>query len=275
MPFVLPGLRAVYFVAFTARSGSNLLCEYLRANGLGEPTEYFQHPFGRANRVWYDTVGADPDDFLKFAWRILERQTANGLFGSKLSWTHRNVLADVVRAYAGGAADPLDGAFADPTWVRVRRRDVVAQAVSLWRARRSGEWLRPAGGAAVTDRPAYSYVQIVRCLEPLLAEELFWDEYFRGRGVEPLTVYYEDLIAAPADTAFAVIDALQTRAGVRLVGSPADVRLLSTIDRQGDAYNDEVRARVLADTTRLDVPGQSPPGGTWDAPIWADEPTPG
>jgi LPS sulfotransferase NodH len=41
----LPAGFTIYFVSFTFRTGTNLLCDYLSANGLGFPAECFQCPY--------------------------------------------------------------------------------------------------------------------------------------------------------------------------------------------------------------------------------------
>jgi len=53
-------------IAFTMSCGSNFLCEHLRANGIGDPVEYLQYPFGVANRQFYDDLGVDYGDFTGF-----------------------------------------------------------------------------------------------------------------------------------------------------------------------------------------------------------------
>ena len=49
-----------YTIAFTIRSGSNLLCDLLSRNGAGYPTEYFQSPFGVTNKHWYEALHVRP-----------------------------------------------------------------------------------------------------------------------------------------------------------------------------------------------------------------------
>lgn len=84
-------------IAFTPRCGSSFSCEQLRVNGIGEPMEYFQYPFGVANRQFYDELGVDYDDFDKFLSTLVEKRSANGIFAAKFDWDHKNVLINEIK----------------------------------------------------------------------------------------------------------------------------------------------------------------------------------
>lgn len=48
-----PAIRRSYLICATPRSGTNLLCEVLRATGIaGQPDDYFWSP-----PVWYERWG--------------------------------------------------------------------------------------------------------------------------------------------------------------------------------------------------------------------------
>src|SRR5439155_12146435 len=128
-----------YTIVFTPRSGSNLLCDVLRANGLGQPSEYFQHPLGVANAAYYRELGVSPDDFKTFLTRLVTDKSQNGIFGVKLTWDHKNVLVEALRRHFG-RNDGLVALSPRLRWVHLQRRDKIGQAISLWRASKSGIW---------------------------------------------------------------------------------------------------------------------------------------
>ena len=86
----------IYFISFTFRSGTNLLCDYLSANGLGFPAEYFQHPYGERNRELFEELDIQNNDLATYLERLLLRRSRNGVFGAKMAWDHRNLLVEEI-----------------------------------------------------------------------------------------------------------------------------------------------------------------------------------
>src|SRR5437016_3066195 len=72
-----------YLICSTPRSGSNFLCEVLRATGVaGFPDEYFWNP-----PYWRERW--DVGDFPSYFRRLLREGTSpNGVFGSKMMWDY-------------------------------------------------------------------------------------------------------------------------------------------------------------------------------------------
>ena len=109
--------------------------------------------------------------------------TPNGVFGAKLMWDHVGRL----RRRAG---EPLE-LFGDPALVWVRRRDVVRQAISLWRAMQT-QWWRD-DGARRAGEPRYSFAALNHLVGRLTEHDRCWSELLAGRPVLELT--YEDVTA--------------------------------------------------------------------------------
>src|SRR4051794_22404398 len=86
-----------YALAFSVRSGSNVLSDYLALNGMGAPTEYFQYPFGVVNKWLYDELGVPPDDFGGMLGRLVTVKSKQGMFGFKVSWDQKNALLAALR----------------------------------------------------------------------------------------------------------------------------------------------------------------------------------
>src|SRR5688500_8623702 len=156
-------MGTAYLVCATPRSGSTLLCEALKATGVaGRPEEYFEAvpATGRPPQPEDYLRGADDADALALLGAAaapdpppyssldgvgsyaehLERvrrwgTTPNGVFGAKLMWDHVGRLgAELAPDRDTPPLELLDELFDRPRYVWVRRRDVVRQAVSLWRA---------------------------------------------------------------------------------------------------------------------------------------------
>jgi LPS sulfotransferase NodH len=134
-----------------------------------------------------------------------EGTSANGLFSVKLMWGHVEHLRERVRgldAYRTlDTADLLPAVFPEPAYVWLSRRDTLAQAVSHARALTSGTWAvgaderhdaTPEATAAAT---AFDPDLVRRLHSEVLEQEAAWQRLFARRGIKPLRLWYEDLVA--------------------------------------------------------------------------------
>jgi LPS sulfotransferase NodH len=122
-----------------------------------------------------------------------------------------------------------------PTFVRPRRDDEVAQAVSFWKAVASGHWhcWDPPAGEARYDERASAHL-----LAEIRAHNELWRARFDANGVTPLDVRYEAVAADPDGEARRVLDFLG-------VDAPEE-RLAPRMRRVGDAENADWAARFRA-----------------------------
>jgi LPS sulfotransferase NodH len=174
--------KPVVCLAFGVRTGSTLLCHDL-AELVGGTVhgELFQEhcyptdPVGIAHHV----EAAMADD-------------PAGVFVFKLSWSQawelRRRLAD------GG--DPwsvsLPAVFPGARFLHLRRLDKVAQTVSAWRARCTGEWHVPGGSeVSATDLSDFRPEDLVADVLVLASEEHRWWTQFRDWDTTALDLTYE------------------------------------------------------------------------------------
>lgn len=147
---------------------------------MGTPLEYL-HP-EHAPRWQEELAAADVPDMLR---KLVKRRTSpNGWFGIKAHWDHlefgrQRGLYDVLRF---------------DRFIRIERRDRLAQAVSLAMARQTRAWLSM---QEQKSDPQYSERDISRALATLDKQSESWDQWEAAHGVEALHVYYEDLVADP------------------------------------------------------------------------------
>jgi LPS sulfotransferase NodH len=204
-----------YLVCATQRSGSTLLCEALKETGVaGRPLEFFEaRPETGIPPAPLDYLEAIADPYVEglladappppappysdvrgVTWeQHLERslrdgRTSNGVFGAKLMW---NQLADIAEL-SGRPLAPLSllqDLLAPTHWVWVRRRDVLLQAVSLWRALQTQAW---------RDRPeaqptaVYSRAAIAHLTARLADNDASWGAFFAEYRLRPVELVYED-----------------------------------------------------------------------------------
>ena len=244
----------VIVIAATARSGSTLLARGLGATGLlGDPEECLNPVIisdlrrqwgvpritmrGQAgglrrrlagDRDWAYTFRYNRRSLVRYLDMLAEHRTGpTGVLSMKVMWTQYDSVMLSRDLSANHWGVPVE-------WLRTSRVDRVGQAVSVVRAKQTGQWT--AEGRAVAD-PVYDAVDIAASLAAENRFEAKWDAYFADIGVEPFTVGYEQLDADYDGTMASVLSHLG-------VDTPVPPRQLK---RQGDAINDEWVARFLAD----------------------------
>jgi len=229
-----------YLICATQRSGSTLLCELLRATDVaGVPDEYFERLRGtglvRQPRQYFEDPSAEhiaqrltptepgrPERHGEFeAWfrYVLQRgTTANGVFGAKMMW---NYLDDFKMRMAElpGLGDlsfneRLDAIFPRLKIIFMRRRDKVAQAVSLWKAIQTQRWRTDSESDSEEDDVVeahngdYDYAAIEYLLNELHRWDANWEDWFHATGREPIRIFYDEFTAGRAVTIGRVLDAL-------------------------------------------------------------------
>jgi LPS sulfotransferase NodH len=221
--------RTSYLLCATPRSGSTLLCDLLQATGIaGRPEEYFEALRGtgrpRQPREYFEGVD-DPDvidllprseppvgvdvPFLERLGAVVRQATTpNGVFGAKVMWGYYDDLqarlAQLPALSALDAAARLERVLGDVRYVHVRRRDVVAQAVSLWRAVQTRAWRADEDGAA--REPAYAFAGIDHLVRMLRSHDDRWRRWFAARAIAPLGLSYEDIAADPPAVVMRTLD---------------------------------------------------------------------
>ena len=210
-------------VCATPRSGSTLLCALLDGTGVaGRPQEFFERlsssGLPRQPREYFHGVddaellgllaptdpGA-PDDGDPIPQALAKGTTGNGVFATKLMWTHLLDLADRLGRPAGAAL--LAERCPDPRYVHVTRADKVAQAVSLWRAVQTREWR--AGDVVERDAAVYHGGAIAHLAAQLAEQDDAWLAWFEREGIEQVTVRYEALADDPRAVVAGVLEDLE------------------------------------------------------------------
>lgn len=196
------GQGRVWVVASTPRTGSTLLCQALGETGrIGRPIEYLNPMQLRdwevrwgswASRLRHAALSGPLLGLVGWTWgaaridahlaRVRALRTGpTGWFGLKLHAHHR-------RRWFGARA--IEDTLGPVSWVRVVRRDRVAQAVSWARALQTHQW---ATTQAPWRRARYDRAAIQARLSAIEADEADWDRLLVGRPV--CTLAYEDVVA--------------------------------------------------------------------------------
>jgi LPS sulfotransferase NodH len=261
-------VRRSYLVCATQRSGSTLLCELLKGTGVaGVPLEYFEamrdtgippHPGDYLRGLPPTRLGIRDDprppeapaysslagltDYREHLERTFAQGTTpNGVFGAKLMFNQLDelqALAGQLPEFSGleiGAL--LEQVFGGPRYIWVSRRDVVRQAVSMWKAIQTRTW-RDGDGEGDRDgdesvTPQYRFEAIDHLVRRFEAAERGWESFFARGGAEVLRIAYEDELVADRDaTVRRVLEWLG-------VSPPPGWHAAEPIRRQADTDSDD------------------------------------
>jgi LPS sulfotransferase NodH len=223
------GIRTSLFVCATPRTGSRLLRGLLAGTGLvGEPAEDFGEVFKTQVLPAVGRAG-----FGDYVVRCVHRAGETGVFSTKIHLYQRDLflhLLSLLRGAHGLSDGKLVGAvFPEPRFVWLRRDDVVAQSVSLCRAKQSGVWFH---GEGVGREETFDFAGIDAAVRTAREQAEEWRRWFAASGVEPLEVMYEQLVADPARAVRAIL----SFAGVDV---PRNLVLTARTRRQADAVSEE------------------------------------
>lgn len=188
------GPRRTYVIATSYRSGSHLLADLLmRSRCMGVPAEYFNLPNLARPLAWRMGI-VPPIAPGRYLERLLTMRTSpNGVFGLKAH-------GDQIRPVLGSPT--VRRFLRNSSFVWLRRRDVLAQAISLEVAHQGHRWLRlrdyaPQG----RTRPlTFETAAIDGRLADIAASDATWEELFAVNGVTPISIWYEDLLEDPSRT---------------------------------------------------------------------------
>jgi LPS sulfotransferase NodH len=253
--------RVSYLLCATPRSGSTLMCEMLARTGVaGRPQEYFEalRETGRPRQPREYFAGVDDPAVLEllpamappapegepFEQRLRsvlrEGMTGNGVFGAKLMWGHQADLLARLRTLPGlarlGPVERLAAVFGDVRYVFVRREDVVAQAISLWRAVQTEAWRADDEDG---HEPHYSFVGVDHLVRMLRGHDRSWRRWFRSHGVAPLELRYEEIAGDPAGAVRRTLEHVGVAAELR--GALPEPRLRRQADAVSRAWAERYR----------------------------------
>lgn len=217
--FETPG----YIICTSPRSGSTLLCSMLNDTGkAGSPDSFFHEP--RFMQEWADvwqlpaksSVSTAVYEAAYLGATVTAGHGGTPVFGMRLQQPYLPLLAAILcRLHPALSTDAarLEHVFGPLRYVYLTRRDKVAQAVSLVKARQTGLWHRHANGSerersGPPAEAAYHFPTIEAEVDAFTRADRAWHEWFAREGIEPLRIDYEGLAADPAGTVVRLCAAL-------------------------------------------------------------------
>jgi trehalose 2-sulfotransferase len=198
----------------TPRTGTTLLCQYLTSTEVaGRPHSYFR----KQNMMsWAESWRILTNETYSFSDYLIAARAAasteNGTIGIRVMWgTLEEMTAELGQLYPNLVRDDLallEKAFGGLKFIYLYRNDVIAQAISLYRAEQTGHW-HTVEGQKPKQPPVFDFDAINSRLEMLEQHNLAWKNWFQKVDVKPLAINYEELSADPIGSTKRVLEFLE------------------------------------------------------------------
>lgn len=224
-----------YMICTTARSGSNLLCDYLANTGLlGRPTEHFNPDIIRRGAFGRRFAFEEPLPCSAYvAWLRDQHSTPNGVFGTKVLYED---LATYFRFPS--FVDLMRGSRC----ILLRRRDKARQAVSYFFAAETGQWVHTDTPRRDPDTLPYDRGTLRAHLRRLVEQETMWLGLLASLGIEYREIFFEDFVRDPRQHIEAI---------ARDLGLPTDdIPCRASLREQGTARSRSFSERLKGDLVR-------------------------
>ncbi len=199
-----------YIIASVQRSGTHLLCSILRSTGIaGSPEENFLSKPGETWEKRWATPSRDA-----YVQRVLRQNTAaNGVFGTVVMWSYFDrmlqMLQEIPEYKDLDGAQLLAAVFNKPKYIWMRRQNQVEQAVSWAMACQTGAWTQKSEDKSQSHTtPKFDFKVIDEWCKRIAAHDESWANYFRENQIEPLVLFYEEVIASHRAAAERVLEFL-------------------------------------------------------------------
>jgi trehalose 2-sulfotransferase len=208
-------LASNYLICGTPRTGTTLLCQYLTSTEIaGRPHSYFRKQdmtsWAEGWRILNSNGAYSFSDYLIAARGAAS--TENGTIGIRVMWgTLDEMTAELGRLYPHLVSNDLallEEAFGQLKFIHLYRNDVIAQAISLYRAEMTGYW-HTVEGKKPKQPPVFDFEAINSRLETLKEHSLAWQTWFQKVAVKPLAISYEALSADPVASTKEVLGFLE------------------------------------------------------------------
>jgi len=235
------GERQAILLCITPRSGSSHLGELMASTGkLGLTVEYMNldelAAGGFVNRNGLRSLAA-------YSRCVIERFSGKaGVFSMKGDFFQYLALIRTGLIRAG---------LKKVHFVYLTREDVLAQAVSLYRAIQSGKWSSLHEAQAPVQYDATGILQQLQYLTEMMGR---WELAFNLLGLHPLRLTYERLMAEPV----AVVQQIAGLAGVSVSESELSSSLRPLRDVVSAEWENRLRSEVESCIRKLPYPAAPP-----------------
>lgn len=182
------GVDVPYLMLITGRCGSTWLTRLMDRSGqLGNPNEFFNEAEVLKERSSHDHFGP----LSQYFEQVVRRHTVNGRFGLQIDPSRFLGLSRIID---WDAMFPKHSQF-----FYMHRRNLVLQAYSYLQAKETGHWHAYETDVEInsSDAPTVDEVKLWSTILDIIESENAIRHYYKSRGIQPIEIVYEDLVANP------------------------------------------------------------------------------
>jgi len=185
--------NTVYAIFITPRIGSTFLTHLIKSSGgLGDPDEWFNYDSVRVGKLIKNN---ELNNLVQYIYFLAKKfGSPNGTFGIEFAWPHFIRLAECL--------DLQDCFEKRIKYFYLRRRNIVQQGISWFRARESGMFHSSQNERETKVVDAFDEQQIKMLVNRVLKYEYEIENYFVQNKIEPIYLEYEKITSNPADVLY-------------------------------------------------------------------------
>ena len=177
-----------YIICTTARSGSNLVCDYFdKSRILGRPAEFLNPSVilkGAFGKRFNAISPVSVETYIK--WLLENFRTENGIFGIKILYEDFEFL----RSFSA-----LRQLFDNSEIFLLSRRSKLRQAISYYIAESTGQWMSIDPARIPAEQVPFNYQAIFTHMKRLVGQDLQWRAFFESVNMKYSELIFEELIA--------------------------------------------------------------------------------
>jgi trehalose 2-sulfotransferase len=207
------GPHLSYFICTTPRSGSELLCDYLKGSAIaGYPEEWFHE-----SNFSFLFKAFNVTNFIDYFPVVMKERSPAGIFAAKVMGGP--YFDEVIARFKSLPAlkdqnlSPIqivECLFPNIKYIWLTRRNKVRQAISLSKAFQSNIWQSHVNKTDTKEvEPVFSFPAVNDLLQNLVLEDVGWQEYFSEARSTPFTVVYEDFVQNREKTVRDILEFLE------------------------------------------------------------------
>lgn len=217
-----------YVICTTARSGSNLFCNYLgNTRRLGRPGEMLNPDIVRSGRFGRTYESQGPISTAAYIdWLKVNFSSPKGIFGIKL-------LYEDFENFAGFPA--FQEILRNSRLYVLRRRSKLKQAISYYFAERTGQWVAADPPRMPIEDVPFDAARIEAHLRRLSMQDVAWITHLEAARLPYREIIFEDFLAAPGEHLHAIASELGVATG--------DLPVVATLEEQKNPRSREFLAR--------------------------------
>ncbi len=197
---------------------------------MGKPQEWFNLDFVRGEAMHLDCKPPKlrgTRDINRYVSEIVEE--GNGAAGVQLSYWQAQSLVEL-----SGGWLPVGKI----KWFYLRRKDILSQAISLYKSAATGYWHSYQGSSNRLGNLSFDPERCTGRLAELIAAEIKFEEMFASCGISPCRLLYEDIQIDPLGSLQSFAAAIGRDVPKSLPGT--ELRLLR--NSQTDSWRHELEA---------------------------------